>query len=465
MKIVQILTNENVLPEVKYCFETMFHQAQVNLAFISSLSNINTHQPLIIYGTGSLLKQANVPKYIYIKSNDEFWYAYLHKKHFSTNLFEIIVPSKFTNDLFDKTIINLFNSEGIDLDSDQKAYIYPDLIACAFYCLTRIEEKLVNERDNLGRFKANKSSYFDFLDRPIVDEYRSLLYSMLQEIYSVSLSYPSPVLRVTHDIDSFYQYFHSSNAFRSFLSLAIKHKKPIFALKKEIIAFLHDLKLIRQKPAFSKIFEYATKYSYKPYIFFITYGETHYEQQYHIEDQDVLKIIHELIKFGAKVGIHPSTITWKSIKKMQKEHREFKAAVGYFPEISRQHKLFLDIPHTFQILSELNVLEDHSMGYSEVNGFRSGTCHPYKFFNLENRNITNLYIHPLIIMENVYMNEMRINSEKAKAMCMPLIERVAFYKGELSILWHNTSFGGQYGKDWNLLYEEIIEHAQKKGIK
>jgi hypothetical protein len=62
-------------------------------------------------------------------------------------------------------------------------------------------------------------------------------------------------------------------------------------------------------------------------------------------------------------------------------------------------------------------------------------------------------------MENVFMCVDKVKSEEAGIQIVEMISRIQFYSGELNLLWHNTSFSGQYGEDWNTLYERIVEEC------
>ena len=148
---------------------------------------------------------------------------------------------------------------------------------------------------------------------------------------------------------------------------------------------------------------------------------------------------------------------------MKKECDEFFDAVGYYPTVSRQHKLFVKLPETYRILEECGIKEDHSLGYGEVPGFRAGTCRPYPYFDFIEGKVLELRIHPLIVMENVFQNSLRLSSTESMKQIEELLQTTLFYSGEMGVLWHNTSFAGQYGQDWNDLFQGIVSTAKNKG--
>ena len=56
--------------------------------------------------------------------------------------------------------------------------------------------------------------------------------------------------------------------------------------------------------------------------------------------------------------------------------------------------------------------------------------------------LTNLTLHPLIIMDATLSNAdyMHLNEEEAYFLCERLIEKVRMHHGDLCLLWHNSSF-------------------------
>ena len=51
--------------------------------------------------------------------------------------------------------------------------------------------------------------------------------------------------------------------------------------------------------------------------------------------------------------------------------------------MSRQHFLKINLPKTYQTLSELDIKEDYSMGYADHLGFRASVSSPFYFYNLD----------------------------------------------------------------------------------
>ncbi|MFC2042988.1 DUF7033 domain-containing protein [Chloroflexota bacterium] len=96
-----------------------------------------------------------------------------------------------TNDryIFNEPIPILFwgndcdsSSKFAEVRSDGRLVINVDIIASAFFMLTRLEEPASSIQDDHGRFPASASLAFkqNFLERPIVDEYGLILREWLK---------------------------------------------------------------------------------------------------------------------------------------------------------------------------------------------------------------------------------------------------------------------------------------------
>ena len=107
--------------------------------------------------------------------------------------------------------------------------IHADLVASAFFLLSRYEECVLREvRDGHGRFPGRRSLLFraDVLDRPLVDEYGVALRTWLRD---AGLDIPewarNPSVVLTHDIDDIRLFTGWKGIFRSLASAALKPRR------------------------------------------------------------------------------------------------------------------------------------------------------------------------------------------------------------------------------------------------
>jgi hypothetical protein len=115
-------------------------------------------------------------------------------------------------------------------------------------------------------------------------------------------------------------------------------------------------------------------------------------------------------------------------------------------------------------LMAAGITDDFTMSYADMAGFRLGTCRPVKCINIETREVQNLILHSLAIMD-VSLSDKRymyMNAHEAELYCIQLIEQVENYNGELVLLWHNTSVENTarfYHRD---LYAKLLKYLNSK---
>ena len=76
---------------------------------------------------------------------------------------------------------------------------------------------------------------------------------------------------------------------------------------------------------------------------------------------------------------------------------------------SRQHYLRMRTPHTFRNLIELGIKDEHSMGYTELPGFRASIASAYTFYDVELEMELPLNLHPFAFMDVTYYGDTYLN--------------------------------------------------------
>lgn len=468
-----IVENRQFSNHISYIFEQLFAESGHTPIF-SGKDELAPRdaEVLISYGDEPPDNPDDVPN-LHIREDRAFWDNYLKPESRIQHLPESIrFPAELgANPLFDEDFFPIFEpppgKSAFEFPARNRIVLNTDLIASAFYLLTRYEEKVTpDSRDEHGKFKYSGSIIFenDLIQRPLVDEYFSVIWSCLTSITGLIPDKFKNQLLVTHDIDFIHQYFPAPNPIRSFLSLIFKHRRPYYAVKSNVLAHLHKVGLYKQPLAFSQVIKYAEQFGYRPYIFFITYGETRYERNYRISEPEIVELIKKLKGLNFLIGLHPSTVTWKNEEKMMNEVSEFTEATDFKPVHSRQHMLFIDTPQTYRYLEKAGVKQDFSMGYGEANGFRAGTGRPYPVFDFEKGRVLDIIEYPLIIMDNTMFTKQRLSPEKAASQIDSIYTRLKHYGGAFTILWHNTSFSELYGAEWDLIFENMVEQAIQDGF-
>lgn len=298
-----------------------------------------------------------------------------------------------------------------------KAIIRTDIVYSTFFFTSRAEELINNKRDEHGRFAARFSalSYKSRLQIPRLDEYARMVLKQLD------IPLPDPGfgnIYLTHDIDSISQYRHLRGALGGIRrgewkqvwdALRNIHKDPLYT--------------------FPWMLEQDAKIPNAQTIYFVkrTRGKGYDYPQYCLWGRDYKRLKHMLRHNNAYIGVHGSY--YGDIPKIE------------YSRMYRAHYLRCSIDQ-MQRLADAGYTDDFTMGFADSVGFRLQTSRAVRWINPKTYELTNLTLHPLLVMDNTLSqaNYMNLSEDEAYFLCERLIEKVRLHHGDLCLLWHNSIF-------------------------
>jgi hypothetical protein len=326
-----------------------------------------------------------------------------------------------------------------------------DIFSAVFYLLARVEEYAISERDSHGRFEWKNSilSSPEFKGKPIID----LWVKKFGEILKSKFPEFRPKERKfnwvnTFDIDIAYAYSHRSplriiaatgkNVLSGNLSSVSKRSQVLLkAVQDPFDTYAYQEEISRAS-------ECQTVY------FFLLGSGGKMDRNISPKNQNFQKLIQHISGY-ADVGIHPSYLSGDRHEELAKEIKYLREIIGKPVTQSRQHFLRMDLPNTYRRLLKEGITSDYTMGYAEQIGFRSGTCTPHFFFDLDENIITTMKIYPLTVMEGTLRDYLKLNPEQAKEEYKKLIRTVQEVGGTFISLWHNDSL--QEDGDWREVFQ------------
>ncbi len=271
-----------------------------------------------------------------------------------------------------------------------------DVFSAMFFHVTRYEEYLIQARDDLGRFKVLNAVLFknNLVKTPLVD----LHLLMLQE--AIFQCFPQFSTGVKQ-----YQYLPSMDIDIAFDYLGRDLKRNIGAALNDI----YKLKLanlwkrilvnfgLAKDPAF--IFN---KVLSTPILYFIHTGKYGaFDKSCGFNHPEYLNFIKNIPRNS--IAIHPSFQSYLAISIIKSEIEKLEKLSGKQITKSRQHFIKLILPESYQMLIQLGITDDYSMGWPNMSGYRAGTAMSYPFFDLTTNELTNLTIHPFMWMDTHYI--------------------------------------------------------------
>jgi hypothetical protein len=360
---------------------------------------------------------------------------------------------------------------------DWSKSVLPDFFGMAFWHFTRWEETYANTKVDLhGRHLAKDSVAWkaQLLKRPVVDEWVTWLREVLNDISPgscdriVKASY-----NLSHDVDV--PFIFLSGGVKKLAWTCggdILKRKSILRPFKTIFACLAVKKgNLHADPmyTFDYIMDLSERYDKQSTFYFICGNSGGaIDGDYDVRSKPITDLIKHIINRGHKIGLHPSFGSCNDFEILSKEYNVLKKlliSLGYPGKAfgSRQHLLRFKLWKTAEMLNELGVCYDQSIGYPDSIGYRCGTSVPFKFFDLRRDVETGLWLRPLILMDVTLFNKkyMGLNSLRSVNSEIELLKhQTEKHGGELSILWHNNQLDNPFKKS---CYENAIKLLHSLG--
>jgi len=364
----------------------------------------------------------------------------------------------------------LLKPQDISEDSSALSFDY-DIIGLSFWMLSRAEEIGRKNLDEHGRFSAFKSHAYkyDYLDRPIVDEWFVILRQFLKEkwpkLKTVNRIFS---VQVSHDVD-----LPSRYGFKSFRML-LKSMVVDLILRFDVSGFLiapliwittgEKISSLDKVNCFDWIMDTSEENRLKSTFYFICgHHSAQYDADYKIDHPAIVNLIKNISSRGHRIGLHPSYMTFlnqnlikqeaDSLKKVLKSIKVSQSTIG-----SRMHYLRWVTPETARNLCSANIDYDCSLGYADLPGFRCGTCIEYPAFDPIKMEVIPITIRPLISMEGSVINDKYMGlgaSKEAENKLLELKAKCRAVNGCFTLLWHNSNFGSNIRRS---IYKSILRN-------
>jgi hypothetical protein len=329
-----------------------------------------------------------------------------------------------------------------------------DIFGGCFFCLSRYEEMVNSERDQHIRFSAYSShAYkFNYLEIPLADYYAECLVSAISRIWpEVTFKRKKYEPQISHDVDSpsLYAFRNGKQLVRSGLA-DIFLRRDLHAFRLGLRARLFKKKHIDQEDphnSFQWIMDQVENVGLKSTFYFLAgQYDPKFDGNYKIDNHLIKELILTIHNRGHHIGLHPSYTAGLDEKRMKIELARLRK-VFYELKINedaigaRMHYLRWFVNETWEMLDNMNLEHDATLGYADHIGFRASTCHPFKAYSLSKRKVFDMEVRPLIVMEASAIDPVYMNygsNDEAYEQIIQLKKKCEDVFGIFSLLWHNS---------------------------
>lgn len=339
---------------------------------------------------------------------------------------------------------------------DGEVVVNADILTVSFALLSRCEEMYASELDKYGRFRYSDSLSYkcDFVGIPIVDEYALLLRKFVCDNFpSFSVAPRSSHFVPTHDIDFLFRFPNFSKSVKTIAGDLLK-RKSLRKFWKSFVLYFKSLRDLKSDPYVSSLHELvnvSNELGLNSCFYFKALDKPDEDCTYDVFSSKTAECIRFVQSKGMGVGLHAGLKSYHDESQFLAEKENLEKVVGRDVVDVRQHFLRFDVRRTPQIWQSVGVRHDSTMGFPEQEGFRCGTCHPYRLYDVENDCVTDVVEHPLIVMDTTLFQYRNVSETEAFESVCNLYGRCVSVEGDFVMLWHNTTMFGEL-KSW---YENV----------
>jgi hypothetical protein len=348
-----------------------------------------------------------------------------------------------------------------------------DWLAEVFEWISGHLELKLGEKDSIGRISQPNSVFYRFGLDPHLPYAAAAMagFNTIVKKHTPGLDKPTPpsnlssfLIASTHDIDfvprsifgSFYR------VFKNFAISLIIHKDCRLAFS-IFISLLKSVLFLRGPfEQIASIAKTEEELSARSSWYFIPRNQHRRDGNYRVSDPHIKGIMRNLVESKHEVGVHGSYCSLSSKDGLLAEYEIFRKQ-GFNVIGGRQHwlRFNFDDKSLFESVMIAKANYDCSIGFSSEVGFRFGACFPFPPYDFQNERAYPFLEIPLVIMDTALYSAYRSEVER-EAVSRKVIETAKYYGwGGISILWHNTGFGGVQlptnlaGLYWDFLKSDI----------
>lgn len=324
------------------------------------------------------------------------------------------------------------------------AVIPYDIFGASFYMLSRYEEYLPHVKDALGRFPASESIAYknNFLDRPVVDIWIQRFKEILKASFpEYTLKESQFTTQVVIDVPQAFAYrkvgfLRTVGGYASdFINFRLKRNfirtQVLLGLRKDpfdIFSWLINV----QKQASSRFKLFFELGDYTADSKNIKYSKRSF--------QSLIKMVGDYSSVGLLVSKNAS----QSIDVLKEEKKRIEYITNRPLKQTRITDCKILLPNSYRDLLDQEIVEDFTMGYPDIPGFRASTCTSFLFYDLDYEIQTPLMIYPFCIHVNAIIDASKQTIDSVRL--ERIKEAVKTVHGLFLIVFSNSDFTNIYSK-------------------
>jgi hypothetical protein len=174
------------------------------------------------------------------------------------------------------------------------------------------------------------------------------------------------------------------------------------------------------------------------------------------------RVEHKLAAASGSFALHTSYFGSGHPSQLSAEMDAFETRFGARPETIRSHYLRMDPLLYPRLLESSGVRIDSTVAFAEQEGFRRGTCLPYRLFDLASMSATGVWEMPLALMDSSLFHYRGLDAAAARDALDAVLNTCKVHHGVCVLLFHNIIYDPEL-KAWHDLFEYALDRIRSAG--
>jgi hypothetical protein len=194
-------------------------------------------------------------------------------------------------------------------------------------------------------------------------------------------------------------------------------------------------------------------------VFFLLSNFSRYDRNLSIYSNTFLEKIKDVADF-CEVSLLSSYSSIENDELLKKEMETLQSIIHRPILKTRQNLLKINFPSSYRNFARLGIIQDYSLQYYDLPGFRASTTNPFYFFDLENELETKLLLNPVCVSDRV------LKIYKKPIVARQVLEEITRYVKEVDgimTLALNNSINSDYSTNfkWKNMFKKYFKSHGK----
>ena len=257
---------------------------------------------------------------------------------------------------------------------------------------------------------------------------------------------------LTHDIDHVQKYDSFFHWIRRTGADLLRRGNPVMMVRRLAEGPCRSGGVFRKD--FKWLIETEKKLGVTASYFFLVHDRTPMGGYPFAETIDMVKAVEEA---GMEAGLHASFDSYDKEVLLSMEKLQMDSIVKNKRYGVRQHYLNFAVPGTWKIQGKLGFLYDCTFGWRDHEGFRAGTCRPFRPVDPQTGKEFGIWEIPLTVMDGTLAHYRKLSPGEGLAVMKSLVLEVKKARGVFCLLWHNSSLDSTDWRGWRDTYIRILD--------